>query len=175
MKVVVKYLSIVIGTLFLLASDSRSQGTLIFNNRVPEISLDAPILVFPGVRASGSDFLAQLFAGPDEAHLAAIGDPLPFLTGDFAGYVDTSLGDLRVVSDVTPGDGVTVQIRAWSVADGQTFEEANRKNTFIGISNTFLVETGDANNPDSPSCLLLRTFDRLQRSMPTHLPVFFQV
>ena len=150
MKLVVKQLPLLLGVLLLAAPESRSQGTLVFNNRVPEVGLDAPILIFPGVRAEGSDYLAQVFAGPSAQQLAPIGEPLPFLTGDLAGYVDTTFGDLRVVNSVAPGQTAAVQVRAWNVADGATFAQANTENTFVGVSKTFFVTTGDANDPGSP-------------------------
>lgn len=125
-----------------VAVSAFAQGTLQFNNRVPEVGLDAPILSFPGTGASGDDYLAQLYAGVSASDLLAVGEPLPFLTGDDAGYLDTSLGAERVVPTVLPGELATVQVRAWATSLGATFEEANRNFGFVGISDPIEVVTG---------------------------------
>jgi len=71
----------------------------------------------------GSDFFGQLYAGlsADETQLRALGEPVRFGDGPYAGYLD---GGMLTVPDVPAGAVVQAQVRLWRVQDGPSFEAA---------------------------------------------------
>jgi hypothetical protein len=84
---------------------------------------------FPLARASGAAFLAQLYIGPagiTDGRLLTTngvgGGPATFLTGAQAGYV---LGGTRVISGYAAGTTITVQLRAWHAAEGDSWENTS--------------------------------------------------
>ena len=76
------------------------------------------------VSCEGTNWLAQLYAGPDAGALAPVGEPVTFLTGDEAGFFNTGSNAVRYVESVTPGGLAVVQIKMWMASSGATFEEA---------------------------------------------------
>jgi len=127
------------------------QGTIWFLNRVVGPGgVDSPVFYIDGItKLSGTGFLAQLYAGPTAATLKPIGASMHFLTGPAAGYFDASGVDpTRVVSNVVPGEIAWVEVRAWELATGDTWETARIR----GASPMFSVITGDL-SPYSPTTL----------------------
>jgi hypothetical protein len=121
------------------------QGTLYFNNFVPP-NIDAPFFgLTGGCRVEGTNWLARLWAGSSPGTLAAIGDPLPFLTGAGAGYLDTRPGAIRYVTNVAPASIAFCEVRFWDARTGATWNQA----TVRGQSSTFQVTTGGAGSPPS--------------------------
>jgi hypothetical protein len=115
--------------LFAAAPSAHPQGTVYFNNKVSSAGINAPVYdtVMGGAKLEGSDYKAQLYAGPagtTEDKLVAVGAIVDFLTGVAAGYLNVGTDGSRSIPGVTPGDNAVVQIRAWRAAAGATYEEA---------------------------------------------------
>jgi hypothetical protein len=101
------------------------QGTVDFNNRVVSPGIDAPITDLGGVKLSGTNYWAQLYAADglsaSRAQLLPVGIPLNFRVGNAAGYFQTS-GNNALGQPVSESVAVTsfnggaasVQIRAWA-------------------------------------------------------------
>lgn len=106
---------------FLSEIESRAQGTIYFNNHIPG-TVDAPVTDLPwGCRPTGTNFWAQLYAGPvgtAAASLVPVGDPLPFRSGRAAGYIDTSTGADRIVPGVAGGALADIKVVAYWVPPG---------------------------------------------------------
>lgn len=126
------------------------QGTILFNNFVPQAGIDAPVRDVNSIRVEGTAYLAQLYVGiPGTTFITAVGVPVTFGTGAGAGYFDQSLNFLRVVPFAPPGTDVFIQVRAWSADGGNSWEEArNHPGAQEGQSNfVFGLRTGDGGNP----------------------------
>jgi len=132
----------------LVVIGAYAQGTVNFNNHVTGSGIDAPIYLATvgGTKAAGTDYLAQLYAGPSDSTLAAIGAAVPLRTGAAAGYVTTTDAP-RTIGTVAPGADAKVQIRAWAVASGATYEAAAAANGLVGQSAIITVKTGGAGSP----------------------------
>jgi hypothetical protein len=131
----------------LVAIGAYAQGTVNFSARVVG-SYDAPVYVgaVGGTKAEGAAYLAQLYAGPSDAALAAIGTALPFRTAAAAGYwTATALA----IPTVVPGADARVQVKAWAAASGATYEAAAAANGQVGASTIFTVKTGGDGSPPS--------------------------
>lgn len=126
-----------------------SQGQVNFNNRVANPSapgtflVDAPVSNVGGLtRLEGPSYMVQLYAGPSgtaEAALTPVGDALPFRAGAGAGYINvTGVDPNRVIPGVAAGAQATIQLRAWDVASGASWDVA----LIRGESNIFAVTTG---------------------------------
>jgi len=128
-----------------------ADGTVNFNNRVTG-SVDAPIFYIDtagaaAVKADGAGFMAQLYAGSSDANLAAVGAALPFRAGAGAGYINpTGVDTARTIPGVTAGSVASVQVRAWKVADGATYELASAAG-HVGQSQILHITTGGAGDP----------------------------
>lgn len=134
-----------------------------FNNRVPGASVDAPVFGEDGVtRLTGTAYLAQLYAGPAAEALAPVGWAVPFLTGEYAGYV--AGGSVVVVPTVAPGAVAIVQMRVWESARGSSFESTLRTGSRVGTSAVLRIPTGGAGAPPSfPADMVGLTSFRLTR------------
>ncbi len=131
--------------------DVRDQRlrTVNFANRVLFIGLDAPVFDTEAItRLSGTNFLAQLWGGPDADHLEPAGPPavFPDLPGPTAGYWVTP-DRVRHVPGVPAGAVATVQVRVWDAGRGDTFEAARAAGARYGLSAPFTVSTGGAGSP----------------------------
>lgn len=106
-----------------------SQSTFGFFNYVPSVGIDAPVFDAAGNRLFGSHYVAALYGGPtpDALTVAMAGlapmQPSPFIrtfngqTGYFAegGFVQ--------IDTVPSGGYAWLQVRAWDLRLGQTYEE----------------------------------------------------
>jgi hypothetical protein len=125
-----------------------SGATLLFQNRVPALGLDAPVFDTDGVtRLTGTAFLAQLYGGPTPERLVAVGYPAPFGSGADAGYWSAGEEFWRVIPELTGGASAYVQVRVWEAAKGQTYEEARAAGGRVGSSEVMEVETGGGGSP----------------------------
>ena len=131
----------------LVAVGAFAQGQVNFAARVTGL-YDAPVFVdtVGGTKATGAAYMAQLYAGPSATTLAAIGAPVPFLTGTGAGYWRSGTA---IIPTVAPGATASVQIRAWASAAGATYEQALAGSGATGQSITLSVVTGGAGSPPS--------------------------
>jgi hypothetical protein len=142
---------LVIALLFLAMHHVEGQGavaTVNFNNRVPIVGLYAPIyaLEVGGTLLAGTDYLAQLYAGPvgtATPDLKPIGDAVGFRQ-DVAGFLNVGVDGSRSITDVGPGQSALVQIRVWSAAAGSTYEQAlltSNPTWLAGVSDVLTVTT----------------------------------
>ena len=132
----------------MVAVGAFAQGAVNFAGRVVGV-YDAPVSVGAG-KASGTDYLVQLYAGATSSSLAAVGAAVPFRTGVAAGYWTGAARTIPVAQ--TAADGTTqVQVRAWAIAAGATYEAAFGTGGGFGASNMIGVKPTLA--PDVPANL----------------------
>ncbi|MHB8522587.1 MAG: hypothetical protein ACYDH9_17760 [Limisphaerales bacterium] len=127
---------------------STAQGIIYFQNLAGSANLDAPVYDIDGVtKLAGPAFAAQLYAAPPGGSLAAVGFPVSFKTGSGAGYF---LGGAVIVPTVPAGVAAVLQVRAWRVSDGSSFEAANHPGGHVGMSGVLNIELGNDGPPPSP-------------------------
>ena len=131
----------------LVAIGAYAQGTVNFSARVVG-TYDAPVFVgaLTGARPDGAAYLAQLYAGPSDATLAAVGEAVPFRTGAAAGYWTAAS---RTIGTVVPGADAAIQIKAWAVASGANYEAALAAGGQAGNSAILRIRTGGDGRPPS--------------------------
>lgn len=141
------------------AVSTYAQGTINFANLVISGGgrvIDAPVRDEGGALLSGAGFMAQLYAraAGSAGAFEAVGASSAFLTGGGAGYF---LPGTRTLANIVPGNQADVQVRAWRVSAGSTWETATASR---GASSTVTITTGGAGSPPSPPALLtgLTTF-----------------
>jgi hypothetical protein len=146
-----KKLLITTASMMLVAVSTYAQGTINFANLVISGGgrvVDAPIRDSAGNLASGAGFQAQLYAravgGPN---FEAVGAAANFLTGTGAGYF---LPGTRTYAGVAAGASAEIQVRAWQVSSGATWENA----TVRGNSAPITIPTGGNGSPPAPPALL---------------------
>jgi len=122
---------IVAAAIGLTAVGALAQGQFTFGNRVTAAGIDAVVTDAKGAKLDGAAFLAQAYVGMNEGSLAPVGTALPFRTGGAAGYI-TSTG--IAVPGMPAGTQVVVQMRAWEVAKGATYEAALASGEGFGAS-----------------------------------------
>jgi hypothetical protein len=144
--------------LALAAVSGFSQGTIDFKNTAivsGSTVVNAPVTGPDGLRVIGTSFRAALYAGA--AGTAA--DQLRMI-GSFASFVTQTtgagffLGGTRTLNEngvtVLPGASATIQVRAWAVASGATWEAA----TIRGQSPLLTIATGGTGVPAGPPALM---------------------
>lgn len=128
-----------------------AQGSINFINFAGgDNPVDAPVFNVDGTtRLDGNQYMAQLLAGADEASLAPVGAPAPFLSGEGAGYFG---GGTRLVDGIDPGASAVAKVIAWDTTTGSDFESA----TIKGESGTITIEElgGDGSPPTLPANLV---------------------
>ena len=123
---------------------------------------EAPVFDVDGVtRLTGSDFVAQLYAGPTLAELRAVGTPSPFYTGLMAGFFQPQTITL---STVPPGATVFTQVRVWQRSKGASYDEARALGGKFGRSDVIQV-IAQAPPPSAPYLPGLTSFS-LQAGLP---------
>lgn len=123
----------------------EARGTVYFANLGPEV--DAPVFHADGITPlAGPAFVARLWAGPEVGSLTPVGEVLPFRTGWQAGYWQR-VDAVRTIPTVLAGEVAWVQVRAWEVAFGESYEEAIANGGAFGASDPFPVATGGGGSP----------------------------
>jgi hypothetical protein len=132
--------------LWLIAHSSWGQGTVLFANYVGGII--AQVTQFSGRPVDGR-VVAQLLAAPPGLPLLPVGDPVPFLDGPFAGFIEPVE---RIIPDVPIGTAAQVQMVVWYGSLGDSFAEALARGVGgIGASPVLLVDrTGGGAEPPAP-------------------------
>jgi hypothetical protein len=128
----------------LSVTTARSQGTVVFNNGYPG-GPNAPVYESDGVtKLSGSQFMAELFAGPSANSLAAIA-MTGFATGVQAGYF---FGGAQTINSVPGGGTAWIQVDVWNTASGASFSQARASGLPDSWwqSPVFMNLTGNPNN-----------------------------
>jgi hypothetical protein len=145
-------------------SGTNVGGALIdFRNRATFGSFsNAPVFNTDGFTLlNGSNFVAQLYAGPSLAELRPAGQPSPFNSGFNAGYF---VARIVALPNIAPGSNVVVQVRAWEQTKGLSYEEARALGGKYGKSGILNLTTGSPLAP--PTKLLgLQSFS-LQAGLP---------
>jgi|SRR5579859_3793901 len=136
---------------------AHGQGTVFFANVNARGLPNAPVYESDGLTLlSGSQFMAELFAGPSSSSLGAIA-MTGFLTGSQAGYFD---GGEQTINSVSGGGTAWIQIDVWNTASGASFLQARASGLADSWwqSPVFMNSTGNPNNfggggPTPPSPL----------------------
>ena len=126
---------------------ASGQGQVFFSN-LGHAALggdpNAPVYMSDGVtKISGSQFMAELLAGPSMDNLASIA-MTGFLTGNGAGYFN---GLAVAIPTVPYGNTAWVQVDVWNTASGVTFGQAKSS----GLPNSWWqspVFTASTSTPD---------------------------
>jgi hypothetical protein len=142
-------------------------GTIDFRNKFGGVVTNgAPVFDLDGVTPlNGSNYVAQLYAGPSLALLRPAGQPTPFQSGFNAGYF---YSQIITLANVPPGGNAVVQVRAWDVAFGTSYEEVRALGGRVGKSQVLQVAAGGNALPAAP-LTGLQSFS-LQAGLP-----YFQV
>jgi len=161
-----RIIAIIAGALMISLS-GYAQGTVNFANIVPAAGINAKITGWNGEGWTGPNYLVQLYAGPagsTDSQLMAISPPARFLDGPGAGYFSAGT---RTLPNVAPGAPAVVQVRAWDVTTGATWETATVK----GVSALLNVAaTGGGSPPVLPANLVgLQGFSIIPE--PTAVPL----
>lgn len=129
----------------LVAIGAYAQGTVTFSmGSATAGPYDAPVYVGSiGGPKADSKYLTQLYAGPSDSALAAIGAAVPFRDTK-PGYISATV---LTIPSVAPGADARIQIKAWAVASGTSYEAASAAGGQVGQSTIFGVKTGGAGNP----------------------------
>jgi len=117
----------------LVAVGAFAQGQVNFATKGPDYN--APVFVgsLTGAKADGPAYMVQLYAGPTQTALTAVGAPLPFRTGAAAGNWFATAVTINNVDPVSKA--AFVQVRAWATAAGATYEQALASGTGFGTGN----------------------------------------
>ncbi len=133
-----------------------AQGTVNFANLWPNQvnpMVNAPVYESDGVtRLAGSQFTAELLAGPTANNLASIA-MTGFLTGNAAGYFPAGT---QSVPNLAPGMTAWVQVNVWNTASGASFAQAQASglpNTWWSSSVFSVALGGGVVNPTAPATL----------------------
>jgi hypothetical protein len=136
----------------LCVASAHGQGTVNFANLVIVDGVrvvDAPVRFYDGSLLSGSMFAAQLYFGSGTG--APVGLPTTFLTGAGAGYFS---GGVRTIDFVQPGQFAVVQVKAWNLASGATYEAASDG----GASALVQIQSGGLNGAPPANLIGLQPF-----------------
>ena len=132
-----------------------SQGTFIFQNHHP-LGLDAPVFDASGNRLSGTHYVAVLYGGgrPDALTIAQRGPadmPPESFTAVFNGQPGYFSGLGYVMVDDAPGGFAWLQVRAWDMRLGATYDDVVRLGVGgYGASPLFQARGGDDARPAQP-------------------------
>lgn len=114
---------------------AAAQGTVLFNTAV----VGARVYDTNWLPVQGPMFVGQLYAGPPGGLLTAVDSPVPFRTGVAAGYI--MVGSVSIPG-IAPGSQAEIEMRAWDISAGATFDAARAAGGRTGISNRILVLLG---------------------------------
>lgn len=159
------------------------QSTFTFSNYEPPAGIDAPVFDAFGNRLAGNNYVAVLYGGPtgDSLQLAtaelgtASMSPVIFLDGQFAGYF--ARGGWVEIRNVPRGGSAWLQVRAWDVRLGTTYEDAAALGTGgYGESGLFRAMGGGEGGgvPSPPGPLVgLQSFSLRPIAEPSRSAAFF--
>jgi hypothetical protein len=104
-----------------LGVSAYAQGTVWFINLDSQHGLNVPVYAADGVtKLAGSQFMAELLAGPSPSSLSSIATT-GFLEGGGAGYFN---GGVWSIANVAPGQTASVQLRGWNTLSGPSYVQA---------------------------------------------------
>lgn len=99
---------------------------------------DAPIFDLGGTPLSGSQFVAQLYAGPSLDQLRPAGEPTPFSTYSPGYFVPQTI----TLANVPPGSNVVLQVCVWDADYGSSYEQARAMGGRFGKSDILQATAG---------------------------------
>jgi hypothetical protein len=149
-----------------------AQGSVSFITYYPLFGVNAPFYDYQGRPLLGPDYVAQMYAGQSANSLTPVGAPVGFglPDGRKAGYV---FGDIVEIPFIHGFDPVWVQVRAWAVAGGATYEQAVAAGAYTGLSNVlFLPTTGDPSSVTQPALMVGLQFVGVPEPAPWQLGLF---
>ena len=175
---------IFIFAVFSLFPKAFGQGYVVFDNRVPELNLDAGVYNgIEGVAWNRPETVVQLYAAPesDLGNHVPVGLPVPLpFDGDDAGYWGSDMP--TAVDFANPGETVYLEVRGWELALGSTFEEAIANSSvygFFGSSAGVPLTLGTLeepayliNNPPRPDLTSFGLFPNVPIPEPTTIVLF---
>ena len=126
---------------------SSGGGAIDFRNKSisSPTNLNAIVFDLDGITPlSGSNYVAQLYAGPSLDLLRPAGQPSPFQEGFNAGYF---VRQIITLANVMPGNNAMLQVCAWDARYGTSYEQARALGGKFGKSNIILVPAGGGGNP----------------------------
>jgi len=128
---------------------AQGQGMVQFRNFDAGTGMNAPVfqvrgLLEPSLRLSGTNWVAELLAGPSPSNLQTIA-VTPFLSGSQAGFFD---GGAQPIPGEPNGSNVFFQLRVWVAAAGSfaNAQAANITGTW-GQLEPLSVTLGTSNAP----------------------------
>jgi len=132
----------------LVAVGAFAQGQVNFATKIAAGTAgdyNAPVFVGTvagGVKADGPAYMVQLYAGATSSALTPVGAPLPFRSGIAAGNWFATAETIAAGQVDATSKSAFVQVRAWAVASGATYEAALASGSGFGAGNiTSVVPT----------------------------------
>jgi len=122
-------------------------GTIDFRNKSTSgpTNINAIIFDLDGITPlNGSNYVAQLYAGPSLVMLRPAGQPSPFQEGFNAGYF---VPEIITLANVMPGSNVVLQVCAWDARYGTSYEQARALGGKCGKSNIIQTQAGGGVSP----------------------------
>lgn len=123
-------------------------GTIFFWNKnilTGPVTNNAPVYDFDGLTLlSGSNYVAQLYAGPSLAALRPAGQPTSFQSGLDAGYF---MWQIITLANVAPHSNAVLQVCAWDASYGNSYEQARARGGRFGKSEILQVTAGGDGQP----------------------------
>ena len=146
----------------MVAVGAFAQGAVNFSSRVVGV-YDAPVSMTGGGKLDGVGFMSQLYAGSTAGSLAAVGAAVPFRTGAAAGYWTAQARTIPASAIAADGNS-QLQVRAWAVAAGATYDAASASGSGFGSSN--IIGVKPTNAPDVPATLVGLTSFSISATVP---------
>ena len=113
--------------------------------RTGNLTFEAPVFDVDGVtRLSGTNYVAQLYAGKTLAEMRPAGEPTPFHAGSGAGLFNSTVVFLPTVP---PGSNALTQIRVWDRMKAASYEEARAVGSKFGRSIIMTITAGGGEYP----------------------------
>lgn len=128
------------------------QGTIDFRNRVTAATppLNAPVYMRDGTTLLGdANYVAQLYYSATQtgSYTPVTAAAAPFRTGAGAGYWNPGTDSTRLLTGITAGNTVWLEVRVWNSTLGATYDAARAAGSLWGESNPFSVVSGGGGVP----------------------------
>ena len=126
-----------------------SGQTVDFSNKGKIDGVDAPIFDDQGIRLAGPRYVAQLYAWNQWNRFLPASIPAPFTTNGY--FLESTVRIPFII-----GGSAWVQVRAWNLDGGATFEQAATAGGWTGVSSPlFLPGTGHGGVPPATPARLI--------------------
>src|SRR6185369_15815357 len=146
--------TLVVLLLLICVSSTKGQAALDFCNYNLAEAIDAPVYDVDRSTGLGGQFLGQIYAGTTAANLVPIGLPSPFRnfpgTSAGSGYVIAVRVDVPKALLSFPDISLYVELRAWAVSGGSSYETAVAAGAKAGRSGVFQANPLSQLTPPGP-------------------------